>query len=57
MYQLLPNKTLSNNTSVPSNLILRTTDNAYIPIDENNIDYQAYQKWLSEGNTPTPASS
>jgi hypothetical protein len=24
--------------------------------DENNTDYQAYLKWLDEGNTPLPAN-
>ena len=37
------------------NCIIRTTDNACIPFDPANIDYQAYLQWLSEGNTPTPA--
>jgi hypothetical protein len=27
----------------------------YIPTNEANTDYQAYLKWLSEGNTPLPA--
>jgi hypothetical protein len=25
------------------------------PADENNPNYQAYLKWVSEGNTPEPA--
>ena len=28
-----------------------------IPADEANTDYQAYLKWVSEGNTPLPADS
>jgi hypothetical protein len=35
--------------------ILRIEDEASIPLDENNTDYQAYLKWVSEGNTPLPA--
>jgi hypothetical protein len=35
--------------------ILRTTDNANIPLAPDNTDYQAYLKWLEEGNTPEPA--
>ena len=26
-----------------------------IPMVEDNTDYQAYLKWLEEGNTPEPA--
>ena len=26
-----------------------------IPMVEDNTDYQAYLKWLAEGNTPLPA--
>jgi len=38
-----------------SNSVERIADNAFIPPDPANTDYQAYLKWLSEGNTPLPA--
>jgi hypothetical protein len=28
-----------------------------IPFDEANTDYQAYLKWVAEGNTPLPAEN
>lgn len=35
--------------------VQRFLDNAFIPFDLANTDYQAYLKWLDEGNTPLPA--
>ena len=29
--------------------------NMCIPFDPDNTDYQAYLKWVEEGNTPLPA--
>ena len=28
-----------------------------IPFDPANADYQAYLKWIEEGNVPTPADA
>jgi hypothetical protein len=49
MYKLIKN--LRNET----NSVQRLSDNAYIPFDPANTDYQAYLKWVSEGNTPEQA--
>lgn len=40
---------------VNDNTVLRLADNAFIPFDEGNTDYQAYLAWLAEGNQPLPA--
>jgi hypothetical protein len=41
--------------SVNTEKILRLPDGAFIPFDPDNTDYQAYLRWLEEGNTPLPA--
>jgi hypothetical protein len=35
--------------------VQRMADNAFIPDDPANRDYQTYLLWLDEGNTPDPA--
>jgi hypothetical protein len=40
-----------------ANCIIRLEDGACIPFSLGNTDYQAYLKWLEEGNTPEPAEN
>jgi hypothetical protein len=40
---------------VRTDLILRTSDGAFVPADPQNADWQIYQHWLSQGNSPLPA--
>lgn len=37
--------------------IKRLSDNAFIPFDPANTDYQQYLKWIEEGNEPLPADT
>ena len=50
MYQQLPDTYAG-----PTQSIKRLADNAFIPFDPANVDFQTYQQWLAEGNTPLPA--
>ena len=50
MYQLLPDTIMG-----ASSCVKRLADSAFIPFDPANTDYQAYLKWVEEGNTPLPA--
>ena len=52
MYKLVKNDSV---TGKPSNTIIRIADNAFIPTNPANTDYQEYLKWVAEGNTPLPA--
>jgi hypothetical protein len=37
--------------------VIRTSDGTIIPFAPDNTDYQAYLKWVAEGNTPEPAEN
>jgi len=51
-YQLIKTKLVS---GFVENMVVRLPDNTFIPFDPENTDYQAYLKWLAEGNQPLPA--
>ena len=35
--------------------VIRIADNAFIPKDEANTDYQEYLEWVADGNEPEEA--
>ena len=39
-----------------SQSVRRISDNAIIPMDDGNADYQSYLAWVAAGNTPEPES-
>ena len=55
MYKLLTVKNIVGNDQ--HHVIRDDGNGSYtsFPADETNPNYQAYLKWLVEGNTPTPA--
>lgn len=53
MYSLVPVADLYTG-KVTGECIKRLADNAFIPLDPANADYQKYLEWLAEGNPPLP---
>jgi hypothetical protein len=51
MYQIIPSRF----EGQEAQYIKRIVDGAFVPKDPANTDYQAYLKWLAEGNQPLPA--
>jgi hypothetical protein len=54
MYKLAP---INKSTNEPLPIVIRVADHACIPTDPDNTDYQAYLKWVAEGNTPEQAET
>ena len=52
MYQLVIDK-----ISGEIGTIKRLADNAFIPLDPANMDYQEFLRWKEEGNEPLPADT
>jgi hypothetical protein len=48
-------KLIKNYLTQETNMVQRLSDNAFVPFDPANTDYQAYLAWLEAGNTPEPA--
>ena len=59
MYKKFANETETNKDGTTKTIVVqaicRKSDNAYIPFDEKNIDYQEYLAWVAEGNTAEAA--
>lgn len=55
MYKLQKNIDIFTNTVNQPVTVIRLADDAWIPFDPANTDYQKYLSWLAEGNTPEPA--
>ena len=52
-------KLIKNPITNEVNVVARFDDDSVtsFAMDESNTDYQAYLKWLEEGNTPEPAEN
>lgn len=54
IYLFMRSYKMSEYKIISKNTVKRLVDNAFIPFEEANTDYQEYIKWLEEGNIPDP---
>ena len=54
-YKLLNITNSITDEKTEADIIIRISDNAAIPKDNENADYQEYLKWVAEGNTAEAA--
>ena len=59
MYKKIADETRTKKDGTTETIVVtairRKSDNAWIPFNEENVDYQAYLAWVAEGNTAEAA--